>query len=415
MRAHAAYVLLIVLGCKDPAPSTPDASAPTASHAPSHTASAEPAPTPTPTREAELPPPPSDAGAGACKVIDGPTKLARPGPFTAVSRMGFVDFYAQDHGAPALAGSVKVDARGSAPTGNAPPVSPAERSAVPACASAGTTHVFCTNAAGEVRRYRLGSDRVESDNFVARARPGSPVAAALVSGHTLVAYLRDRTTSEGNVTEAYVESDDGTETRLSEDGAGATSIALASRGTDAVAAYVDARRAMSPVHARVLTASPKLALGKDAVLFVAGTAETYTRVTLGVRGHTAYALLPVAHDLAFGQATVKIDGDPKVDSPVTWSEYPNGLDPAPIAATISADSSSVMVARVRPSAAKFGSPRVLELGSIDASSAFVPFGVVPTEGTPIDVAIAGDGASGVVIAYTGYGGGWSERLNCASK
>ena len=142
--------------------------------------------------------------------------------------MGFVDFYASERGAPSLAGSVKIEARGAAPTGNAPPVATNAKSGVPACASAGT-FVFCTNPAGEVRRYRFTNERAESDNFVARARPGAPISAAFVSGHTLVAYLRDRTTSEGNVTEAYVETDDGTESRLSEDGAGATAVALAPR------------------------------------------------------------------------------------------------------------------------------------------------------------------------------------------
>ena len=111
---------------------------------------------------------------------------------------------------------------------------------------------------------------------------------------------------------------------------------------------------------------------------------------------------------------MKIDGEPATDAPISWSDYPNGLDPAPIAATT--DSSTVTVARVRPSAPKFGSPRVLELGAIDAaSSAFQPFGVVPTQGSPIDVAIASDGAAGVVIAYTDSGGGWSERLTCPTK
>ena len=107
---------------------------------------------------------------------------------------------------------------------------------------------------------------------------------------------------------------------------------------------------------------------------------------------------------------MKIEGEPATDAPISWSDYPNGLDPAPIAATT--DASTVTVARVRPSAPKFGSPRVLELGAIDpTSSAFQPFGVVPTQGSPIDVAIASDGAAGVVIAYTDSGGGWSERLS----
>ena len=166
----------------------------------------------------------------------------------------------------------------------------------------------------------------------------------------------------------------------------------------------------SPVHARTLTASPKLALGRDAVLFVAGTAETNTRATLAVRERTAYALLPVAHDLAFGLATVKIDAEPATDAPTSWSDYPNGIDPAPIAAT---SDGPIIVARVRPSAPKFGAPRVLELGTIDDKGAFVSYGVFPTTGSVTNVAIASDGATGAAIAYTDATGGQAIRVSCS--
>ena len=397
MRRLAIFVVLV--HCKDPpAPVTVEAAAPATTTA---SVVSSTAPPPTPTHTAETPSPPIDAGALACKLMSGPEKLSRPGPYAIVTRMGFVDFYGKDADKPALAGSVRVEAR--ADHGGAIAASSAPAS----CAAAGT-FVFCTNSAGEIRRYRTGV-AVESDNFVARARPGALVSAALVNGHTVVAYLRDRMTSEGNTSEAYVETDDGTESRLSEDGAGATSVALAPRGEGAIAVYVDARRAMTPVHARTLTVTPKLALGKDAVLFVAGTAETNTRAMLGVKNKTAYALLPVAHDLAFGLASVKIDGEPATDAKATWSDYPNGLDPAPIAAT--ADG-ALVVARVRPSAAKFGSPRVLELGTFDDQGAFAPYGIFPTTGSPTDVAMASDGATGAAIAYTDASGGQAIRVSC---
>ena len=167
---------------------------------------------------------------------------------------------------------------------------------------------------------------------------------------------------------------------------------------------------MSPVHARTLTASPKLALGKDAVLFIAGTAEPATRVALGVRGPTAFVLLPVAHEITFGLAIVRFDGEAPTDAPVVWSDYPNGLDPAPVAATTA--SPTLFLARIRPSAPKFGSPHVLELGTLDASGAFASLGFVPTTGDPRDVAIEGDGANGVVLAYTDSTGAYAERLAC---
>ncbi|HEY2368755.1 MAG TPA: hypothetical protein VGH87_20305 [Polyangiaceae bacterium] len=389
-------ILVMLADCKDP-PAAVDAAPVTTATTASTIATTTPAPTATHT--ANVPAAPIDAGALACKLMSGPEKLAKPGPYAIIARYGSVDVYAKDGDKPALAGSVRVEARiPMMVTVSSPPA---------ACAAAGT-FVFCTNSAGEIRRYKT-SPAIESDNFVARARPGAPISAALVNGHTVVAYLRERMTSEGNTSEAFAESDDGTETRLSEDGSGATSVALAPRGEGAIAVYVDARRAMTPVHARTLTVSPKLALGKDAVLFVAGTAETNTRATLGVKGKTAFVLLPVAHDLAFGLATVKIDGEPATDAPTTWSDYPNGLDPAPIAGT--ADG-ALVVARVRPSAAKFGSPRALELGTIDDKGAFSAYGIFPTTGDVTNVSVASDGATGAAIAYTDASGGQAIRVSC---
>ena len=414
MFARPVVLALVLASCgacraSKPAP-TSDAS--TATTASSRATVATGTAAPVPTREPETPPLASDAGLAGCATLEGPVKLARPGPYAIASRLGFVDLYTNDHGKPALAGSVRVDPKPGAPTRGAPAPEPATtRGSRPPCAAAGS-FVFCASSAGEIRRYRLGAAAPEADNFVARGRAGGPVAAATISGHPVVAYTRDATTSEGVVSEAFVESDDGTELRLSEDGAGATTLAIVPHGANALAVYVDARRGMSPVHARTISLAPKLALGKDAVLFIAGGAEPGTRVAAGASGAAAYALLPVAHDLAFGLATVKIDGEPRTDAPVLWSDYPNGLDPAPVAATT--DASRAFVARVRPSAPKFGSPRVLEIGTLDGSGAFAPLGVVATEGAPANVAIEGDGA-GFVLAWTSGGTGWAARYSCPAK
>ncbi|HEX4511912.1 MAG TPA: hypothetical protein VH054_00205, partial [Polyangiaceae bacterium] len=195
MRRFAMFVMLA--SCKDPPAVIVDAAPMTTTSA----SVAAPTPTPTPTHTGELAPTPValvDACALACKLMSGPEKLSRSGPYAIVTRMGFVDFYGKDGDRPALAGSVRVEARadhGGVIAASAPPA---------ACAAAGT-FVFCTNSAGEIRRYKT-SPAVESDNFVARARPGALLSAALVNGHTVVAYLREHMTSEGSTSEAFVES-----------------------------------------------------------------------------------------------------------------------------------------------------------------------------------------------------------------
>jgi len=392
-------------GCKDP-PTPVDAAVVATPPIPAKTSS----PAPTPTREAVEPPPPaSDAGIASCTFLVRATKVAQPGPFTIATSTGSFEVVAQGSGEPFVVATLNV-----APAAvTVPPSSGDGKRQLPGCVAAGAS-VFCVTSSGDVHRSRLTPAKPEGDTVVAHARSGSTLAAAVASAHTIVGYTRDRTTSEGPITEAYVEGDDGTELRVSEDGVGATSVALAPHGDGAIAAYVDARRGMSPVHARTLTmAGGKLTLGKDAVVFVGGSAEVFTRVTLGAHGPTAYVLLPVAHDIAFGLGIAKIDGEAPTDAPVSWSDYPNGLDPAPIAATVG-DARTTFVARVRPSAPKYGSPRVLEIGEVDAAGAFKAFGVVPTVGSPVDVAIASDNAGGFVLAYTDAAGGWVLRLKCGA-
>lgn len=394
-------IIALVVGCRDTPPqrSVADAGAPAVT-------SVAAVPTPTPTREPETPPAPiaMDAGPLACAILVAPGRLASPGPFALASRGGgTAEAWVRDGAAPRFVGAVDAT-KVTAPTATGGP------RRTPGCVVAGS-RAFCAGTDGDVHRYLLDKEAAQLESFTAKARAGTELAAAMVGSHAVVAYLRDHTTTEGNVTVAWIAADDGHELQLSEDGAGATSVALSRRGDDgALAVYIDARRAMCPVHARALTwAGDKLALGSDVVVLVAGGAETYTRVSLGAHGTVGYALLPIAHDLAFGVGAVKIDGEPRFNMPVVWSDYPNGLDPAPIAATFGP--SALRVARIRPSAAAVGSPRVLEIGRVDADGSFVAYGILPTQGAPVDVAMMNDGQS-VVVAYTDAAGGWIERLKC---
>ena len=143
---------------------------------------------------------------------------------------------------------------------------------------------------------------------------------------------------------------DGPPVRLSEEGSGATSIELVERDYQIVALTVDARVAMAPTHARVLRVQGgKLEVGKDAVIFVGGPAERHTTGTLAFdKEGVMFALVAVANAYnAFGMAAVQLPLPPTEDLPVAWSLYPDGLDPAPLAA--SRGVSPIRVARVRPS------------------------------------------------------------------
>ena len=279
----------------------------------------------------------------------------------------------------------------------------------PPCAVAGA-YAFCMDASGAIHRTpREGG----ADLVVAHARPGTRIGAEVIGGsHPLVAFLVDRPESIGIVREAYAVVDESPPVRISDDGSGASAVSLMPRGPSAVAMLVDARSAMTPVHARALDwKEGGLTLGPDAVLFVGGGAETHTSgvVASSAKG-LSFALVPISGETGFGMAVVRLDDPPVVDSPTTWSMYPNGLDPAPIAATTGV--SPIRIARVRPVDARPDSPRGIEIGKLDDKGAFTPHGLLSTTGKVSNLSIAVDVMGTLWIYYTDAAGSWLERRVC---
>jgi hypothetical protein len=282
----------------------------------------------------------------------------------------------------------------------------ATRATMPACATAGGL-LFCMDETGTIRR---SSAPDELGEVLARARPGSPVAAASIAGsHVVYAFLATRRTIGGPTLLAFAGVDAETPVRISEDGGGATFVTLARRRNGLVALYVDARRAFTPVHARELGLGPGLRLGPDAVLFVAEGSESLVAgaIAQGAPG-SDHALLAMAKDeKEFGMAAIPIDQPPRDDSPVSWSLYPGATGRAPLAATQGA--LPVHVLRARPASAEPHATQLLELGTLAANGRFEPQCQVAEGSTFADLAIAVDRRGALWLAYTDASGSWLER------
>lgn len=310
----------------------------------------------------------ADAGAGACKLLRPALMQTYGGPaairFLHPGGAEIAELVFNDGGHPQFSDAPPVDA------GVVRDVPMPPKTTLPGCAVAGDV-VYCPDASGAIHRTH-GSG--EEDTIVARSRPGTSIAAATVGDENIVlAYLREGTTSEGAVREAMVTLNDGPPVRLSEEGSGATSIELVERGYAIIALTFDARVAMTPTHTRILRVEGgKLELGRDAVIFVGGPAERHTSGTLAFdKDGQTFALVAVANSAeAFGMAAVRLSHPPTEDEPVAWSLYPNGLDPAALAA--SRGVSPIRIARVRPSAADVDASRVLEVGDLASSGEFAP-------------------------------------------
>jgi hypothetical protein len=390
---------------EDASPEAAPAAAPslTASAAPSSEADAEAAVAPT-----------ADAGASACRLVYGPAEQPFRGPATLMATARELSVIVNDMGKPRIY-PVPIAAP---PAKGTPPVAPARPSSFagvwwPPCEIAGR-FAYCAGHGGIVRTTLGGAD----SKVVAKSKPGTRIAAAPIGAdHAVVAFLDSRYTSEGSMLQAFVALDDQQPVRLSDDGAGATAVRFLPRDPEPVAIYIDARTAMVPVHARPMTArGGELKLGADTVLFVGGAPERGVDFTVTQGGQVGFALLPIPREtIDFGMATIPIGEPPKEDVAAVWSLYPNGLDPAPITAAPARDGKGAWVARVRPREKKPGSPRVLELGRVDAVGAFSSLGEIATLGGGLkvsDLSLVEDPLGAVWIAYGDSSATWLERRVC---
>ncbi len=347
-----------------------------------------------------------DAGVNACRLTWGPGQLPFVGEVAlAPDDVGILVVTHRD-GVPTVT-RIVADVDAAAPSTDDAGL---PRVSAPPCVVAGESSL-CMDPAGAIHERRLLSEG--RDTVVARARPGTSFAAERAFGsHLVVAYLADRRTTEGIVSEAYATLDGGPPVRISEEGSGTTYLALARRGPLLLSLLLDGRVAMTPVHARAIAVvDGTLRAGADAVVFVGGGAEPSTRGALGVdaRG-VAFGFVPIAAEPGFGLVTVRIDDPPRVDEATTFSPYLNGLDPAPIAATRGVD--PIRIARVRPLEARADSPRGLELGAVDDAGKFVSYGLVGSKGRVKSAALAVDRTGALWLAFTDGSGTWLERRAC---
>jgi len=348
-----------------------------------------------------------DAGARGCKVLYGPQEQPFRGTGYLAQEGARLAVVANDGGRPKGFGVV-IPPLG-APT---PPtrVLSFEAMSYPPCEPAGRS-VYCPAKGGVIHRIEGGRER----DVGGKGRPGTRIVAApLGDAHSVVAYLAERQTTEGTMIQAFGVLDDGEPLKISDEGSGATQMALVPVGEKAVFLYLDARTAMTPVHARELSVGKdgKLALGPDAVLTVGGPAERGVLVAGGRTKDGVLALVPMPQDVTtFGMATLWVPSPPKDDVRPNVSLYLNGIDPAPLAASRT-DADRMYVARVVPESAERGAPRALELGHTDGQGAFLSHGLVARGVGITDVALTVDTSKTVWVLYGDATHTWLSRFAC---
>lgn len=113
------------------------------------------------------------------------------------------------------------------------------------------------------------------------------------------------------------------------------SVALIHTEDGVLALSVQARMAMTPVHARrIRFAAGRPLLEEETVVWVGGGIQPLTEMTLLPTGDKGLVgLIPHERSMKeFGLARLDIGINPTMDTPTSWILYPNGIDPAPVAA-----------------------------------------------------------------------------------
>jgi hypothetical protein len=308
----------------------------------------------------------ADASLNSCKLLRPPIMQPYGGPavlrFVGTGRASMAELIFNESSRPRFSGTPFTQKRSFVDV----PMPP--KTTLPGCVAL-SDFVYCPDTSGAIHRTQGGGD---NDTIVAKSRPGTPLSVTkLGSDHVLLAYIHDETTTEGVVRAAAIALDDHPPVRLSDEGSGATYVEVVSHGDDAIALTLDGRRAMTPAHVRVVrVADGKASLSRDAVVFVGGPAERFTRGRIAFNAEgTPFLVVAVAHSVeGFGMATVRLSDPPTEDEHTVWSMYPAAIDPAPIAVTHGI--SPIRVARVRPSSVEPGSSLLLEVGALSPDGEF---------------------------------------------
>lgn len=255
-----------------------------------------------------------------------------------------------------------------------------------------------------VRRHADGSGELEV--LTDDARDGSRVAALPVKGGVAVAYV-SRADAEGT-SRVKLWLGAGRPLDLTPDGAGASSVALAELGSRLVAVSIDGRSAMTPLHARTISVElpgPPV-LGPDVVVWVAGPAHSFTEVTAGSDGTSAWALLPIERDAThFGLATVPLGSEPSMDAAVAFLDYPNGIDLAPVATARLCGKAYMALAR--PAASAPHSPQELVIAPLAGGSTAVLANAAGFAAVSLAAAPGGG-----LVTYVADGRTWARGLEC---
>lgn len=241
------------------------------------------------------------------------------------------------------------------------------------------------------------------------AREGTRVAAALIGSKrkAVAAYIAE----SGEQLVARLWGEAGERLLLTPEGSQATSVNLVPSNGDLLAIVLEGRTSMSPIHARRLLLRGKVPhVREDVVVWVGPPSQPLSEVVslAGPQGD-AWAFLTLERSITeFGLAWFRVAGDPEMDVEVSWLTYPNGINPAPVAAGTACGRSLVLFAR--PSESRPRSPQELHIARLSGAR-LEPSEVVARSRAFNNISLAGV-KGGALLTWTADWRTWARTIFC---
>jgi hypothetical protein len=264
------------------------------------------------------------------------------------------------------------------------------------------THAYWVSKGRVVRRAFAGG---ELEVLASDARDGTRVAVA--GSPDAVAYITRPVGKLDSV--AKLRLADGKSIALTPEGAAASSVSVARSGDDdLLVSFIDGRSGMTPVHARRYRARSGV-LDPDVVVWVAGATQGMTEIGSVAHASGTWLFMAVEKDVRhFGLATLALGAEVKMDPPLRWRTYENGLDRAPAAAAVVCG--APVVAYVRPADARPTANQELVVSELTLAET-ASSEVLATARGFADVSLY-PLPEGAVLAYVADRRTWARLIRC---
>ena len=265
------------------------------------------------------------------------------------------------------------------------------------------THAYWVSK-GRVVRRALAPANSELEVVTTDARDGTRVA--VTSSPDVVAYITQPIGKQDSL--ARLRLPDGRKLDLTPEGAAASSVSLTRVGEDVIASYIDGRSGMTPVHARKLH-SKTGTLDPDVVVWVSGATQGMTEIVSVGTDNGSWLMLPVERDAShFGLATLALEKEPKMDPPLRWRTYENGLDRSPTAAATLCGAATAVYVRPADARPTANQELVLSELTLDETASSEP---LATARGFADVSLY-PVPEGAMLAYVADRRTWARLIRC---